>query len=85
MIPNFKNLDNDIFREYKNDYRIDSTILNQKSENYNIANGQQRLTTLAILLNLLEQIFNPLSFNSITNNNKILKQKTELLTDDEKA
>ena len=33
---------------------------------------------------LLEQIFNPLSFNSITNNNKILKQKTELLTGDEK-
>jgi len=61
LIPNFKNLDNDIFREYKNDYRIDSTILNQESENYNIANGQQRLTTLAILLNLLEQIFNPLS------------------------
>ena len=87
---------NDIFREYKNnknDYRIGSTILHQESENYNIVDGQQRLTTLTILLNLLgqkeklpllEQIFNPLSFNSITNNNKILKQKTELLTGDEK-
>ena len=87
---------NDIFREYKNnknDYRIGSTILHQESENYNIVDGQQRLTTLTILLNLLgqkeklpllEQIFNPLSFNSITNNNKILKQKAELLTGDEK-
>ena len=87
---------NDIFREYKNnknEYRIGSTILHQESENYNIVDGQQRLTTLTILLNLLgqkeklpllEQIFNPLSFNSITNNNKILKQKTELLTGDEK-
>jgi hypothetical protein len=87
---------NDIFREYKNnknDYRIGSTILHQESENYNIVDGQQRLTTLTILLNLLgqkeklpllDQIFNPLSFNSITNNNKILKQKTELLTGDEK-
>lgn len=87
---------NDIFREYKNnknEYRIGSTILHQESENYNIVDGQQRLTTLTILLNLLgqkeklpllEQIFNPLSFNSITNNNKILKQKAELLTSDEK-
>ena len=87
---------NDIFREYKsnkNEYRIGSTILHQESENYNIVDGQQRLTTLTILLNLLgqkenlpllEQIFNPLSFNSITNNNKILKQKAELLTGDEK-
>ena len=87
---------NDVFREYKNnknEYRIGSTILHQESENYNIVDGQQRLTTLTILLNLLgqkeklpllDQIFNPLSFNSITNNNKILKQKTELLTGDEK-
>ena len=87
---------NDIFREYKsnkNEYRIGSTILHQESENYNIVDGQQRLTTLTILLNLLgqkenlpllEQIFNPLSFNSITNNNKILKQKAELLTGNEK-
>nr|WP_315520622.1 DUF262 domain-containing protein [uncultured Campylobacter sp.] len=87
---------NDIFREYKNnknEYRIGSTILHQESENYNIVDGQQRLTTLTILLNLLgqkeklpllEQIFNPLSFNSIINNNKILKQKAELLTGDEK-
>ncbi|MGP1505890.1 MAG: GmrSD restriction endonuclease domain-containing protein [Campylobacter sp.] len=35
---------------------MDSTILNQESENYNIVDGQQRLTTLTILLNLLEQI-----------------------------
>lgn len=91
---------NDIFREYKNDkndYRIGSVILhfecNSGLKNYNIVDGQQRLTTLTILLNLLgqkeklpllEQIFNPLSFNSITNNNKILKQKTELLTGNEK-
>ena len=87
---------NDIFKEYednKNEYRIGSVILHQEAENYNIVDGQQRLTTLTILLNLLgqkenlpllEQIFNPLSFNSITNNNKILKQKAELLTGDEK-
>lgn len=91
---------NDIFREYKNnknDYRIGSVILHCECDNglknYNIVDGQQRLTTLTIMLNLLgqkeklpllEQIFNPLSFNSVTNNNKILKQKAELLTGDEK-
>lgn len=62
---------------FLNDYHIDSTILNQESENYNIVDGQQRPTTLTIVINLLKKIFNPLSFNSITNNNKILKQKTE--------
>lgn len=87
---------NDIFREYKNnknDYRIGSTILHQESENYNIVDGQQRLTTLTILLKLLreenlpllKQTFNPLSYNSITNNHKILKQRVELLSDDAKV
>lgn len=84
---------NDIFKEYennKNEYRIGSVILHQEAENYNIVDGQQRLTTLTMLLKLLgkenlkllEQTFNPLSYNSITNNHKILKQRMELLSDD---
>ena len=86
---------NDIFKEYennKNEYRIGSVILHQEAENYNIVDGQQRLTTLTILLKLLreenlpllKQTFNPLSYNSITNNHKILKQRVELLSDDAK-
>lgn len=84
---------NDIFREYKNnknEYRIGSTILHQESDNYNIVDGQQRLTTLTILLNLLGQKenlpllgykFNSLSFRAIADNGKILKQKVESLSD----
>ena len=87
---------NDIFKEYennKNEYRIGSVILHQEAENYNIVDGQQRLTTLTILLKLLgeenlpllKQTFNPLSYNSITNNHKILKQRVGLLSDDTKV
>ena len=87
---------NDIFKEYennKNEYRIGSVILHQETENYNIVDGQQRLTTLTILLKLLgeenlpllKQTFNPLSYNSITNNHKILKQRVGLLRDDAKV
>ena len=78
----------------KKEYRIGSTILhkNTKDENekYDIIDGQQRLTTLTILLKLLgekEKLlllgykFNSLSFRAIADNGKILKQKVESLSD----
>lgn len=84
---------NDIFKEYeskKKEYRIGSVIFHHDGEAYNIVDGQQRLTTLTILLNLLGEKgklpllqckFNRLSFNSIVNNSKILQQKVECLAD----
>lgn len=84
---------NDIFKEYeskKKEYRIGSAIFHHDGEAYNIVDGQQRLTTLTILLNLLGEKgklpllqckFKRLSFNSIVNNSKILQQKVECLTD----
>lgn len=91
---------NDAYKAYKGDkkeYRIGSAILHKDAkdvnEKYDIVDGQQRLTTLTILLNylgkkeklpLLGYKFNSLSFKAIVDNGKILKQKVESLSNSEK-
>lgn len=82
---------NDIYNSYKDkkdEYRIGSIILHKnKNDEYDIVDGQQRLTTLAILLycfeklgknsckcDLLEKKFNNLSNNAIIENYKILNK-----------
>lgn len=90
---------NDIYSAYKEkipEWRIGSVILHKNESNeYNIVDGQQRVTTLNILIYCLgdeniskllkkEEIFNELSSQSIVKNYEILKQKVDDLQDDDK-
>lgn len=89
----------DIYEAYKqgiNEYRLGSVILHKKDETYNIVDGQQRITTLSILLycledkekdnikGLLNEQYNYLSINAIINNLKILTKKVSELKDEER-
>lgn len=76
----------DIYEAYKeglSEYRLGSVILHKSNEVYNIVDGQQRITTLSILLyclgdeelGLLNERYNSLSENVIINNFQILKKK----------
>lgn len=76
----------DIYEAYKeglNEYRLGSVILHKNNEVYNIVDGQQRITTLSILLyclgegelGLLNERYNSFSENVIINNFQILKKK----------
>lgn len=84
----------DTYEAYKqgiSEYRLGSVILHKKDENYNIVDGQQRLTTLSILLyclgdkvkGLLNEQYSSLSVNAITNNLEILTKKVSELKDAE--
>ena len=75
------------------EYRIGSVILHKKNGKYNIVDGQQRLTTLSILLYclgeekqaLLQEKYNPLSNDAIVTNYEILSKRiNELSTDVQK-
>ena len=76
-----------------NEYRLGSVILHKKDEIYNIVDGQQRITTLAILLyclgdeynGLLNEKYGSLSINAIIDNLKILTKKASALKDEERA
>lgn len=88
----------DTYNAYKNDlkeYRLGSIILH-KDENgtYNIVDGQQRLTTLSILLfcldskstkGLLQEKYNQASNNVIVKNYRILSKRVHELNKDEKS
>ena len=80
----------DIYESYKeglSEYRLGSVILHKSNEVYNIVDGQQRITTLSILLyclgdeelGLLNECYNSLSENVIINNFQILKKKVSEL------
>ncbi|WP_133014827.1 DUF262 domain-containing protein [Clostridium cuniculi] len=80
----------DIYEAYKegvNEYRLGSVILHKNNEVYNIVDGQQRITTLSILLyclgygelGLLNERYNSFSENVIINNFQILKKKVSEL------
>lgn len=88
----------DTFHAYKNDlkeYRLGTVILHKENEstNYNIVDGQQRLTTLSILLyllgeenhTLLEEKYSSLSNEAILRNHQILKRRLNELDGEKKA
>lgn len=85
----------DTYRAFKNDvgYRLGSVILHKEDdEKYNIVDGQQRLTTLSILLyclgdreqRFLEQKYPQRSIDFILSNFRTLKGRTEELSEDER-
>ena len=86
---------NDIYAAMKKnkDYRLGSLILH-KEENgfYNIVDGQQRLTTTALILKalddeskfLLENEVKAVSFKNIAENYKAIKSRVQALSDSEK-
>lgn len=86
---------NDIYSAMKEnkDYRLGSLILH-KDENgfYNIVDGQQRLTTTALILKalddeskfLLENEVKAVSFKNIAENYKAIKSRVQALSDSEK-
>lgn len=80
----------DIYEAYKegiSEYRLGSVILHKNNGVYNIVDGQQRITTLSILLyclgygelGLLNERYNSFSENVIINNFQILKKKVSEL------
>lgn len=85
----------DTYEAFQNDldeYRLGSVILQKDQSNtYNIVDGQQRLTTLSILLyclgdtdqSLLQEEYSELSTNAILTNYSILSRKTNELNPDE--
>ena len=91
---------NDIYSSYEKqaeEYRIGTVILHQENENLYIVDGQQRITTLSILLycfpencrseiklSLLEATVSSLSYKAIENNYKVLKEKLKYHISSEK-
>ena len=93
---------NDLYSAYKNnleEYRIGSIILHFENGKLNIVDGQQRLTTISILLYCFNEdeksnffpslmteknLFNNLSSKAIKNNYQILNKKCNSLIDDDK-
>lgn len=80
------------YRQKTDEYRLGSIILHKKDKKYYIVDGQQRLTTLSILLyclneietnNLLEEKYSTISANNIVNNLEILNKKVSELKDEE--
>ncbi|WP_321328474.1 DUF262 domain-containing protein [uncultured Ilyobacter sp.] len=81
------------FKDNINEYRLGSIILHKEgTEKYNIVDGQQRLTTLSILLyclgeenhSLLKEKYSKMSNNAIITNYGILYKRVNELASDEK-
>lgn len=81
------------FKEGINEYRLGTVILHRDlSERYNIVDGQQRLTTLSILLyclgedkqNMLKEKYSTLSNDVIITNFGVLFKRANELTNDER-
>ncbi|HFO1031327.1 MULTISPECIES: DUF262 domain-containing protein [unclassified Bacillus cereus group] len=79
------------YKEGTQEYRIGSVILHKENEKYNIVDGQQRLTTISILLyclgdetqGLLREKYNQLSNDVIVTNFEILSKRISELSEDE--
>ncbi|QLB13266.1 uncharacterized protein DUF262 [Bisgaardia hudsonensis] len=85
----------DTYEAFKNnleEYRLGSVILHLDKNEYNIVDGQQRLTTLAILLycldekanDLLQEKYNELSVEAVKNNNQLLSKLVGKLEEQER-
>lgn len=86
----------DTYEAFKNgihEYRLGSVIFHKESTNrYKIVDGQQRLTTLSILLyclgikdiNLLRESYSKLSTDAVVMNYRMLIKRINELPDDEK-
>lgn len=81
------------FKDEIKEYRLGSVILHKESsEKYNIVDGQQRLTTLSILLyclgnynqNILNEKYSKLSNDAIVRNFGVLSKRTNELIYDER-
>lgn len=74
------------FQENIEEYRLGSVILHKEDDTYYVVDGQQRLTTLSLLLycldenvnniSLLDEKFSVHSVNPIINNMELLEKKT---------
>ncbi|MBM7572925.1 DUF262 domain-containing protein [Aquibacillus albus] len=81
------------YQEDTQEYRIGSVILHKENEKYNVVDGQQRLTTLSILLyclgdetqGLLLEKYNQLSNDVLVTNFEILSKRISELSDDEQS
>ena len=77
----------DAYQQRLSEYRLGSVILHKDDEKYHIVDGQQRITTLSILLyclgvtekGLLNEQYSSLSANAILNNFIILSKKVSEL------
>lgn len=84
----------DTYESYKlglEEYRLGSVILHKERDKYNIVDGQQRTTTLSILLfaleektqSLLNETYAESSVNSIIGNLEILAKRVKELSNEE--
>jgi Protein of unknown function DUF262 len=81
------------FKDGINEYRLGAVILHkERSEKYNIVDGQQRLTTISILLyclgddkqSMLKEKYSKLSNDVIVTNFGVLSKRANELTNDER-
>ncbi|PEW72417.1 hypothetical protein CN424_23320 [Bacillus cereus] len=81
------------YQESIEEYRIGSVILHKEDKKYNIVDGQQRLTTLSMLLyclgdevqGLLRERYNQLSNDVIVTNFGVLSKRISELSEDERS
>ncbi|WP_346208252.1 DUF262 domain-containing protein [Caldifermentibacillus hisashii] len=81
------------YQEGITEYRIGSVILHKENDKYNVVDGQQRLTTMSILLyclgvedqGLLREKYNQLSNDAIVTNFDILSKRISELAEDERS
>lgn len=83
----------DAYQQSLKEYRVGSIILHKDDEIYNVVDGQQRLTTISILLHcldfsiggLLKENYNEASYQAIIANQQLFKKRVSELSDHEKV